>query len=626
MPRPPPPSAASSDWKGVLTDLRIECSAAAIRQEEFFTKLLDKQRLFQEELFFRGSAVAIRQEEFFKQFQEELSAMRSMAKVHAKAQDTLKRRQEDMLVEIRCKSLVKDVAPASEENLEATGVLEAAADGEAYLKDVTQDVQKDSSKKVSVDLESSHNTEKSSSSQNPVASQSSLSSCLSQKTSGQNTVAPRSSRANFSQKATEVTRNMRKSVKAVLSSRSSKKLKCARLVFEEQELGDVDDQSLKARLDRALRCRDFDIAIAFAVLCNALIMFWEGQYEGLDVGLKLQFPTRQKEARTVWAGAETAFAVFYWFFGLVFLLECIMKNCCWRQNYFRDRWNLLDFLCVVEFVFARMAENTGFKPQMTRLLRLFRLARIVRLIRFLDSLDHLYIMTTTVAGLSTILVWAALLITTMLLAFDLFLVELLHSTYFSEVTAHDLTEDQLKKHHEMYQYFGTCSRCMLSMFEITLGNWPPIVRLLSEEVSEWFTPVCLLLITIGFAVVGVVTGVIIQETFKVAQTDDIIMLRQKKRTADVLRSKMGSLFDTLDEDGDGALEMDEFVKCCEDPNMKLWLESLDIETDDLESLFRLVDSDQSGSISLEEIVERLPRIKGNARSIDVLAIRECLRI
>ena len=104
------------------------------------------------------------------------------------------------------------------------------------------------------------------------------------------------------------------------------------------------------------------------------------------------------------------------------------------------------------------------------------------------------------------------------------------------------------------------------------------------------------------------------------------MLRQKKRMSEVLREKMGSLFETVDENGDGKLDIDEFVRCCEDPNMKMWLESLDIETDDLVSLFRLCDSDQDGCISLEEIVSRLPRIKGVARSIDVLAIRERLRI
>ena len=39
------------------------------------------------------------------------------------------------------------------------------------------------------------------------------------------------------------------------------------------------------------------------------------------------------------------------------------------------------------------------------------------------------------------------------------------------------------------------------MFEITLGNWPPVARLLSEEVSEFFTFFCVLhKLTIGFVI------------------------------------------------------------------------------------------------------------------------------
>mmetsp|Transcript_1235 Transcript_1235/g.2400 ORF Transcript_1235/g.2400 Transcript_1235/m.2400 type:complete len:193 (+) Transcript_1235:2-580(+) len=177
----------------------------------------------------------------------------------------------------------------------------------------------------------------------------------------------------------------------------------------------------------------------------------------------------------------------------------------------------------------------------------------------------------------------------------------------------------------MYAYFGTCTRCMLSMFEITLGNWPPIARLLSEEVSEWFILICLVhKLTIGFSVIGVITGIILQETFKVAQTDDIIMLRAKKRASNILRQKMSALFNTLDVEQDGKVTLSEFRSIGEATEIKTWLASLDIETDDLNTLFALIDEDSDGYITLEELVTRVPRIKGAARGIDVLAIMKKL--
>jgi len=220
------------------------------------------------------------------------------------------------------------------------------------------------------------------------------------------------------------------------------------------------------------------------------------------------------------------------------------------------------------------------------------------------------------------LAWAIALLTTMLLMCNLFLVQLLQVTYFDQVLRSDLTDDQLRRYHEMYSYFGTCTRCMLSMFEITLGNFPPVARLLSEEVSEWFTLICLLhKLTIGFAVVGVITGIVLQETFKVALTDDLIMVRAKHRASKNLKRKMQLLFNTLDrKHSNGKISGSEFKMIGEDPILKTWLASLDIETDDLCTLFKLVDVDGSGYITVDELVQRMPRIKGTARGVDVLAI------
>jgi len=421
--------------------------------------------------------------------------------------------------------------------------------------------------------------------------------------------------------------------------------------------------SWRFRAKRVLQSKEFEIAIALAILLNSFIMGWECQYHGLEVGFNLQFPGRPTQAHVVWAGGEAAFDGCEWLFGSMFLIEMLVKLLCWRSAYFYegkpvssnvqfnfkemdikdehhwripwpDRlcnflanvqgWNLLDCLCVCAFVFEKFA-TAGFNPQMLRMLRLFRLGRLVRLLRFLESLDHLYVMTTAISGLKQVLAWAIVLLSLMLLTCDLFLVQILQATYFDQIKASDLTEEELKKHHEIYEYFGTCTRCMLSMFEITLGNWPPIARLLSEEVSEWFTLVCLAhKLTIGFAVIGVITGCILQETFKVAQTDDVIMFRQKKMAGRIMQKKMRALFEALDVDYNGKLDLTEFAAIGLLPEIQTWLSSLDIETDDLHTLFHLIDYDSDGFITMEELTSRMPRIQGTARSMDILAMQQQL--
>merc|ERR1740130_1838814 len=173
-----------------------------------------------------------------------------------------------------------------------------------------------------------------------------------------------------------------------------------------------------------------------------------------------------------------------------------------------------------------------------------------------------------------ILGWAVALLVVMLTTVALFLAQILHASYFDEASATNLSEAELEMKRKLYEYFGSFTRCLISMFELTLANWPPVTRLLAEEISEWFILICVIhKLTIGFAVIGVINGVIMQETFQVAATDDMLMVRRKQRSAELLRTKMNHLFKALDNSADGSLGYDEFQIIGHVPEVKTWLAS-----------------------------------------------------
>jgi len=161
------------------------------------------------------------------------------------------------------------------------------------------------------------------------------------------------------------------------------------------------------------------------------------------------------------------------------------------------------------------------------------------------------------------------------------------------------------------------------MFELTLANWPPVCRLLSESISEWFALFCVChKLTIGFAVVGVINGVLMQETFKVAATDNTIMVRQKEKAMTTHAQKMKLLFMSCDSSGDGYVEYDEFEEVVSDPGVKTWLASMDLDPSDIDQLFFLIDSNGNGDgrISVEELIRGVSRLRGAARSIDMATL------
>eukprot|EP00419_Tripos_fusus_P045978 CAMPEP_0172819418 /NCGR_PEP_ID=MMETSP1075-20121228/14581_1 /TAXON_ID=2916 /ORGANISM="Ceratium fusus, Strain PA161109" /LENGTH=210 /DNA_ID=CAMNT_0013659939 /DNA_START=50 /DNA_END=679 /DNA_ORIENTATION=- len=116
----------------------------------------------------------------------------------------------------------------------------------------------------------------------------------------------------------------------------------------------------------------------------------------------------------------------------------------------------------------------------------------------------------------------------------------------------------IEKRKQVFMFYGTFSRSMLTMFEITLGNWMPPCRALVENVSEWFMLIFLThKLVIGFSVVSVINAVFVQETFKVATSDDRIMLMLKQRARKTHMNKIRDLFQHADCDGNGTVTLDE---------------------------------------------------------------------
>merc|ERR550514_1768541 len=126
------------------------------------------------------------------------------------------------------------------------------------------------------------------------------------------------------------------------------------------------------------------------------------------------------------------------------------------------------------------------------------------------------------------------------------------------------------------------------MFEITLGNWkPPCSALIFNAGEFWMLFSLSHKFIIGFSVVSVITGVFIQETFKVATTNDEIMMLQKDRAIHTHVTKMKHLFEHADESGDGGLDVEEFEAVLSDPGVKKWLSAMQLDVRDVPSLFAL---------------------------------------
>eukprot|EP00913_Durusdinium_trenchii_P025302 g23753.t1 len=349
--------------------------------------------------------------------------------------------------------------------------------------------------------------------------------------------------------------------------------------------------------------------ICAIIVANTVVMAFEAQYYGLQVGYDLGMRTYDLPSAIAWPGADFVWELSEWLFGPIFLIELLLKLAGMKFTFFLDviAW-------LIDTVFR------GFwpiDPMLLRLAKLGRLLRLMRLVRKLKGFDALYILTTALRGSVTVLLWSFLMLFLLQLIFALFLQRIVQDT----ITFGDRS---VQVNEELFLYFGTCTRCLLTMFEITLGNWPPVARLLQDHVHEAFCAFSIIhKITVGYALIAVINGVFLKETFSAAENDDKIRMRNTEKKRNQHIKKMQSLFEAFaaDETGDGVLDRDEFIQVMSDPEIVNWLAAMDLQIADPNALFEMVQGDlaesekSEGTINAEQLVMGVSRLKGAARSV-----------
>jgi len=360
----------------------------------------------------------------------------------------------------------------------------------------------------------------------------------------------------------------------------------------------------------------FEVAMAMLIVANAIILTVEAQIQGHDVGFKIGHPGSKQSADETWPGARDAFRHLETFFGIVFTVELLLRAVALRIRFFKECWNIVDTFIVLAWLMSHLGSSPlPIDPMLLRMARLARLLRLLRLIRSIQLFDSLYLMTTAISGSVSVLMWSIALLTIAQMVISIVLQNQLQDFVLDE-GINEATR------LEVFKFFGTFTRNMLTMFEITLGNWMVPCRTLVENVSEWYSLFFLFhRLVIGFSVVAVMTAVFISETFKVAAVDDRVMMMNRERASKTHMKKVTVLFHHADTDGDGCIDVDEFENVLHDPDIATWLSAMELEVHNHLELFELLDTNGDGSISAFELVDGVRRLKGSAKNYDVMTLQ-----
>ncbi|CAJ1435319.1 unnamed protein product, partial [Effrenium voratum] len=123
---------------------------------------------------------------------------------------------------------------------------------------------------------------------------------------------------------------------------------------------------------------------------------------------------------------------------------------------------------------------------------------------------------------------------------------------------------------------------------------------------------------------GVITAVFLKDTLDAAHNDAEHQLAEGIRKKAQYVQKLESIFEAIDETGNGMITEERLNQILENPRVKAYFETLDLAVHEGTALFHILDNGD-GEVTLEEFIDGILRCKGPARAIDQVAMHADLK-
>ena len=359
------------------------------------------------------------------------------------------------------------------------------------------------------------------------------------------------------------------------------------------------------------------------VFLNAVILLCELEFIGLYNGFQVRpsLPDMSffafSDADTLLGGALICRELDMGFC-FIFILEVAFRIYIERWNFPKEIANWIDtVLAIVGLVDIVIFFQAAEEP--AAFLKGLKALRSIRLLRYFRFIDGIRLLFQACQAFLPSLFWSMILLAVFMFVAALTISHLLQG-FIDDPS--QILEDRIW----IWEHYGTAYRSAYTIYECTFaGNWPTYARPVLTKVSHWFSIFFMTYITlIAFALIRVITAVILKDTLDAAQSDaehQVIERLQKKAK---YVEKLETVFKKLDESGEGLITKAHLNQVFQDPKVKAYFQTLDVDVHEGTELFYILDNGD-GEVTLDEFINGILRCKGQARAIDQLAMHADVR-
>jgi len=286
------------------------------------------------------------------------------------------------------------------------------------------------------------------------------------------------------------------------------------------------------------------------------------------------------------------------------------------------KWNAFDSLMlgltVAELLWQTVekpggALNSGRAIRFLKILRITRTVRIGRIIRYARTVQQIvYALQASVGTLF----WSMLMVFMVLYCFSIAFVQGA-TEYLTEFEANDQSDSDVADGFR--KSYGCLGTAIYSLFMAMTGgrNWGEVIEPFLR-VSWLYSALFILFISITyFGLLNVVTSIFVDSAMKSRQHYKDLLIHDSSRKKERVHQHLRQLFAEMDAGHTGCIDQGDMERVLEDPNLNMYLESMDIFVNDARALFKLLDQDGAGKVSIDAFCDGCLRLKGEAKSYDI---------
>jgi len=364
----------------------------------------------------------------------------------------------------------------------------------------------------------------------------------------------------------------------------------------------------------------FEAISSVLIVLNAAVI-------GAEVDFGISHPLEQQ---------HLFFRIVNIFFVVAFFCELVLRMLA-AGMYFISRqnpsiyWNLFDTTLVIcSIVEEGLSAVSNINVNALRLLRTLRLVRSFRIVRVFKAFRDLRVMLAGILQSLRSLVWAGLL----LLAIMYLVAVCLLQFAGEEMSLQELDPSQAALDKvtfgELMNHYGSLTLTIYTLYKSIAGgiDWgdacAPLLAL-SYPIG------CIFLAYVSFAilcVLNIITGVFVENANRLTVQDEEMVLMEQMEMRKKWFSEVEATFKEADSTGSGTIDKDEFREQMENVRLQTCLRKIGIQAESFTSdgLFTLLDFDGDGHIDLDEFVQALSNCHGTARAVDVAKINRDTRM